>query len=356
MQRLTSAQPRDAHSRETLIKSKFLKGTGFSPYINPAKSTWALAPEGMQTQLKHLIRGSLARGSLASEDARSLRTRSHGAMGTEFTLYLDSADEVRAQACFDAVFDEIDRLESTFSRFRASSEISRLNREAGDGPMVTDPEVFQLLAAALDVSRKTEGVFDITVGQLMRAWGFSGRQPGIPDAQTLAAAQECVGWTNIELDPEWRTVEFLRHGLEVDLGGIAKGYAVDCAMGVLRSAGVQGLIDAGSSSIAATDEAFARGWEVSIAIRWMPRRPFAKLNLGIARSPLLCYGTEFRAGWPYILPFDRSNSFRSGDERASATSAAGYRAGAEFHAGRRPFDGDVSAWVRAGTHRTGAIP
>jgi len=215
--------------------------------------------------LKHLIRGSLARGSLASEDARSLRTRSHGAMGTEFTLYLDSADEVRAQACFDAVFDEIDRLESTFSRFRASSEISRLNREAGDGPMVTDPEVFQLLAAALDVSRKTEGVFDITVGQLMRAWGFSGRQPGIPDAQTLAAAQECVGWTNIELDPEWRTVEFLRHGLEVDLGGIAKGYAVDCAMGVLRSAGVQGLIDAGSSSIAATDEAFARGWEVSIA-------------------------------------------------------------------------------------------
>jgi len=87
----------------------------------------------------------LARGGLASEAARSLRTRSHSAMGTEFTLYLDSADEVRAQACFDAVFDEIDRLESTFSRFRASSEISRLNREAGDGPMVTDPEVFSCL-------------------------------------------------------------------------------------------------------------------------------------------------------------------------------------------------------------------
>ncbi|MGA3160697.1 MAG: FAD:protein FMN transferase [Terracidiphilus sp.] len=186
-------------------------------------------------------------------------------MGTEFTLYLDAADEVQAQACFDAVFDEIDRLEGTFSRFRASSEISRLNREATDGPMVTDPEVFQLLAAALDVSRKTEGAFDITVGRLTQAWGFSARQAGIPDARTLAAAQECVGWTNIELDHEWRTVEFLRPGLKVDLGGIAKGYAVDCAMGVLRSVGVQGLIDAGSSSIAATDVAFARSWEVSIA-------------------------------------------------------------------------------------------
>lgn len=208
---------------------------------------------------------SLARGSLASAAARSLRTRSQVAMGTEFTLYLDSADEVRAQACFDAVFDEIERLEATFSRFRVSSEISRLNREACNGPMVTDPEVYQLLAAALDLSRKTEGAFDITVGRLTRAWGFSVRQPRIPDAQTMAAAQECVGWTNIELDPEWRTVEFLRPGLEVDLGGIAKGYAVDCAMGVLRSAGVRGLIDAGSSSIAATDEAFALGWKVSIA-------------------------------------------------------------------------------------------
>ena len=150
---------------------------------------------------------SLARGSLASAAARSLRTRSQVAMGTEFTLYLDSADEVRAQACFDAVFDEIERLEATFSRFRVSSEISRLNREACNGPMVTDPEVYQLLAAALDLSRKTEGAFDITVGRLTRAWGFSVRQPRIPDAQTMAAAQECVGWTNIELDPEWRTVE-----------------------------------------------------------------------------------------------------------------------------------------------------
>jgi thiamine biosynthesis lipoprotein len=186
-------------------------------------------------------------------------------MGTEFAVYLDAADDVQAQACFDTVFDEIDRLELTFSRFRPASELSRLNRHAGQGPAVTDPEVFQLLFSALDVSEKTGGAFDITVGQLTRAWGFAERQARIPDGQKLAAAKELVGWRNVELDAKWRTVLFTRPGLELDLGAIAKGYAVDQAIEVLRSAGVSGLVDAGSSSMAATGEAFARDWKVSVA-------------------------------------------------------------------------------------------
>ena len=94
--------------------------------------------------------------------------------------------------------------------------------------MVTDPEVFQLLATAMEVSRKTGGVFDITVGRLTQAWGFQTGQPAIPDAETLAEAQAVVGWELVTLDPAWRTVEFVRPGVELDAGGIAKGYAVDC--------------------------------------------------------------------------------------------------------------------------------
>jgi thiamine biosynthesis lipoprotein len=199
-------------------------------------------------------------------------------MGTEFTAYIDAPEQARA--CLQAVFDEIDRVEETFSRFLASSEISRINRHAADGPMVTDPEVFQLLAAAEDVSRKTGGAFDITVGKLTRAWGFASRQPEIPDAQALAAAESCVGWSNVELDPAWRTVQFLRPGLELDLGAIAKGYAVDCALDVLRSAGIHGLIDAGSSSIAATDEGFAGDWTVSVANPVDSSRPLCEAQLG----------------------------------------------------------------------------
>lgn len=195
--------------------------------------------------------------------ARRLSRRAHRAMGTEFTVYIDAPDQ--EQACFQAVFEEIDRVEQTFSRFRDSSELSRINRLAAAGPMVTDPESFHLLAAAQDLSRKTDGAFDITVGRLTRAWGFSSGQPEIPDPQVLSEAEESVGWANLELDPVWRTVQFLCPGLELDLGAIAKGYAVDCALDVLRSAGVHGLIDAGSSSIAATDQDFSRDWTVNVA-------------------------------------------------------------------------------------------
>lgn len=190
--------------------------------------------------------------------------RSHSAMGTKFTVYLGRCDETQAQACFESVFDEIDRIEHTFSRFRASSEISRINREAHSGPMVTDPEVFQVLVSALDVSRKTKGVFDITVGQLTRAWGFPARQPKVPDVQTLLIAYENVGWNYIELDSQWRTVHFTRPGLELDLGAIAKGYAVDCGLESLRSVGITGIIDAGSSSIASTDSDFSQNWKLQI--------------------------------------------------------------------------------------------
>ena len=190
---------------------------------------------------------------------------SHRAMGTEFTLYIDTPDEAQARACFQSAFEEVDRVEQTFSRFRPSSEISRLNREAGDGPMVTDPEVFALLAAARDVSRKTGGVFDITVGRLTRVWGFPDREPHIPEARALKEAEEASGWQYLELDPAWRTVEFLRPGMELDLGAMAKGYAVDRALSVLRAAGVRGVMDAGASSMAATDADFGKNWKVGIA-------------------------------------------------------------------------------------------
>jgi thiamine biosynthesis lipoprotein len=186
----------------------------------------------------------------------------HRAMGTEFTVHLGVAGD--PQACLQAVFDEIDRIEEVFSRFRESSEISRINRHACDGPVVTDPEVFRMLAAAREVSERTQGAFDITVGSLTRAWRSAAKLEKIPDAQTLVDTAKSVGWANMELDPLWRTVQFFKPGMEIDCGAIAKGYAVDRAIEILRAANVQGWIDAGSSSIAATDEAFARDWKVCV--------------------------------------------------------------------------------------------
>jgi thiamine biosynthesis lipoprotein len=201
-------------------------------------------------------------------------------MGTEFTAYIDGCAEAQARACFQSLFEEIDRVEQTFSRFRPASEVARINRLAGDGPMVTDPEVFNLMAAAQKLSRNTAGVFDITVGRLTRTWGFAERAPHLPEAQELKEAEAATGWQYLELDPVWRTVQFLRPGMELDLGGIAKGYAVDCALCVLRAAGMHGVIDAGSSSIAATDGDFAHDWTVEIANPANDAAPVCELCLG----------------------------------------------------------------------------
>jgi thiamine biosynthesis lipoprotein len=193
------------------------------------------------------------------------RVRSRPAMGTLFTVYLHHLDEARELEIFQAVFDEIARIEKTFSRFLPSSEIARINREAGQGPVVTDPEVFHLLEYAKNLSGKTEGAFDITIGRLTHAWGFAERKRTIPSSDALEAAEAAVGWKHLQLDAQWRTVEFLKPGMELDLGAIAKGYAVDCALDLLRSLAVQALIDAGSSSIAANGDFFSRAWPVCVA-------------------------------------------------------------------------------------------
>jgi thiamine biosynthesis lipoprotein len=111
----------------------------------------------------------------------------------------------------------------------------------------------------------TDGAFDITVGRLSRAWGFAERRPAIPSPDALQAAQEAVGWQHLHLDAQWRTVEFLKPGMELDLGAIAKGYAVDRALDTLRKLELEALIDAGASSIAAHGDYFSHSWPVCIA-------------------------------------------------------------------------------------------
>src|SRR5216684_7417529 len=97
---------------------------------------------------------------------------SRPAMGTSFEVYLYAPNHERASQLFEAAFDEIERVEAALSNYRSSSELSRINESAADAPVITDPEVFALLARALDYSQRTDGAFDITVGKLMKAWGF----------------------------------------------------------------------------------------------------------------------------------------------------------------------------------------
>src|SRR5205823_12681879 len=125
-----------------------------------------------------------------------------------------------------------------------------LTRHAAAGQMVEDPELYDYLAIALRYSRESDGAFDITVGPLMKAWGFFRGGGRVPSEAELAALRARVGYRHVILDPAAHTVRFDTPGVELDLGGIAKGYAVDRAVAVLREADVPAaLVSAGGSTI-----------------------------------------------------------------------------------------------------------
>jgi thiamine biosynthesis lipoprotein len=204
--------------------------------------------------------------SIACRAQEQLFEQSHAAMGTSFKIYLYAANQERASELFSQAFDEIDRIEEALSNYRSTSELSRINRLAGKEAVVTDPEVFALLKTSLDYSARSKGAFDITVGPLMRAWGFFRGQGHYPSAQQLAAARASIGWQYVKLDSNTRSVRFSKPRMELDLGGIGKGYAADRVADLLREAGVKAaLIDAGSSTLMAVGAPpGTAGWKVVV--------------------------------------------------------------------------------------------
>jgi thiamine biosynthesis lipoprotein len=188
-------------------------------------------------------------GAAAVAEPRMFTTV-HPAMGTDFTLYLYGTDAARAAEISDEVFDEIDRVEQLLSNYRESSELSRINREAGRGEVTTDPEMMDFLEQSEHWSRVSDGAFDITVGRLMKGWGFFKHEGRVPSDVELEKLRAVTGWETMQLDAAARTVRFTTPGVELDPGGIGKGFGVDAAVRVLRADGVKAaMLSAGSSTV-----------------------------------------------------------------------------------------------------------
>jgi thiamine biosynthesis lipoprotein len=187
-------------------------------------------------------------------------------MGTTYTVVAYAEDQQQLEDGVEAAFAEARRLESMLSNYRAQSEWSKVNREAARGAVQVSPELFDLLAAYLDASRKSLGTFDISVGTLMRVWGFYKGSGRLPSAGEVSGALEKVGYQNIVLDAQNRTVRFLKEGVEIDPGGIGKGYAVDQMTEKLKERGIRSaLVSAGGSSIYALGAPPSdSGWTVKI--------------------------------------------------------------------------------------------
>jgi thiamine biosynthesis lipoprotein len=152
------------------------------------------------------------------------------------------------------------------SHYRADSPLSRINREAASRAVVVEPELFDFIAESIRYSRDTEGAFDVTVGPLMEVWGFFRGEGRLPSDGDLAAARRSVGSRHVIMDAVERTIAFDAPGVTLDLGGIAKGYAIDRVVRLLRERQVTAaLVSAGGSTIYAFGAPPGRkGWDVAI--------------------------------------------------------------------------------------------
>ena len=192
--------------------------------------------------------------------------QSSDAMGTSYSVALYGYDRNQMLAAMEAAFEEVRRLDGLLSNYRDGSDLSQVNRFAAERPVKVTPEFFDLLERCLEYSRESEGAFDISVGPLMKVWGFYKGSGRLARHNDVDQALRITGYRNILLDAGNRTVRFAQPGVELDPGGIGKGFAVDRMVEVLKENGIlSALVSAGGSSIYAlgvTDH--QPGWEIQI--------------------------------------------------------------------------------------------
>lgn len=187
------------------------------------------------------------------------------AMATRFEIVLYGDDPVRLRAAGEEALAEIERLDGQLSRFNPASDVSCINARAAYEPVKVEPRLFWLLRRAAEINKATEGAFDITVSPLIRIWDITGAGR-VPSSSELMQTRAIVGMNHVRLDESAFTVSFDAPGVEIDLGAIGKGYAVDCAVEILRGAGiVSALIHGGTSTVCALgnppDE---DGWNIAV--------------------------------------------------------------------------------------------
>jgi thiamine biosynthesis lipoprotein len=162
-------------------------------------------------------------------------------------------------------FEEMERIESVFSVYRPDSEICRINSSAAGGPVRVDKEAFGLIARAVEYSRATEGAFDITVKPPVDLWRDAGKKGVLPSEEEIKETLSRTGYERLILDRSAGTVLFEKEGMGLDLGGIAKGYAVERAVRVLRENGVENaVVSCGGAVYSMGRRSKNRPWKIGV--------------------------------------------------------------------------------------------
>jgi FAD:protein FMN transferase len=186
-------------------------------------------------------------------------------MGTlvRIKLYADGARQ--AKAAFRAAFDRIAQLDDALSDYKPGSELNRICRTAVVRPVAAGADLFRVLEASQKLAGETEGAFDVTLGPVIRLWRQARNTNRLPDAAVLREAAGRCGYRKLHLDPAKQTVMLDQAGMQLDAGGIAKGYAADAALSVLAQLGIRSALVAASGDLAFGDPPPGqRGWRIGV--------------------------------------------------------------------------------------------
>ena len=191
--------------------------------------------------------------------------RSQPHMGVEFELVIYAANETAAEPAFEAAFERIAELDKKLSDYSLSSELSLLSATAPTTePVKLSDDLFTVLQASQQLAAESDGAFDVTIGPLTKLWRRARRQKELPDAELFKSAQTAVGHRYLKVDATTKTATLSQPAMRLDLGGIAKGYAADQALAVLKQKGFPQSLVRASGDIAAGDPPpNEEGWKVA---------------------------------------------------------------------------------------------
>lgn len=201
-------------------------------------------------------------------------------MGTLFRIKLFAQDEEQANRGFRAAFERIAELDAALSDYLSDSELSRVTKGPIHQPVPVSHDLFLVLSASQNIAEKTDGAFDVTLGPLTRLWRAARKQGVPPNPAALTEATSRCGFRYLHLDTAAETATFAIENMQLDAGGIAKGYAADEALARLRLAGISRALVAASGDLAFGDPPPGeRGWKIGVDTLDSASEPFTQVLL-----------------------------------------------------------------------------